>query len=91
MLLMPVRTQADGTPFLIEMGMPASEMQAALHGLMMTLLLGLPIVVLIGSAGGYMLVRRALKPVEEIRATAERITFGNLSNRLPVAATGDAL
>ena len=38
-----------------------------------------------------MLVRRSLKPVEDIRATAQQITFGNLSNRLPVASTGDAL
>lgn len=38
-----------------------------------------------------MLVRRSLKPVEDMRSTAEQITFGNLSNRLPAAATGDEL
>jgi signal transduction histidine kinase len=47
--------------------------------------------ILVVSSGGYMLVRRSLKPVEDIRATAEQITFGNLSNRLPVVHTGDAL
>lgn len=77
--------------FLIEMGAPTTELQAALHGLIVTLLFGLPFVVFIVSAGGYALVRRSLVPVEAIRATAQQITFGNLSNRLPVAPTGDAL
>ena len=36
-------------------------------------------------------MRRALKPVEVIRATAEKITYSNPQQRLPVAATGDAL
>jgi heavy metal sensor kinase len=90
-LLVDIPVTAAGKEFLIEMGAPAREMQTTLHGLLNTLLFGLPIVLIIVSAGGYMLVRRSLKPVEDIRATAEQITFGNLSNRLPVVATGDPL
>ena len=41
--------------------------------------------------GGYFLVRRALQPVEQITRNAERITQHNLSERLPVAHTGDEL
>ena len=55
------------------------------------LLYGLPVMMLIVSIGGYMLVQSALKPVEHIRATAAQITFGNLSNRVPVSPSGDAL
>ncbi len=91
MLIVDVPVTATGEPFLIEMGAPTDEINTALGGLVITLLFGLPIVILIVSAGGYVLVRRSLKPVEDIRATAEKITFGNLSNRLPVAKTGDAL
>jgi heavy metal sensor kinase len=91
LLMVDLPVTVMGKNFRIEMGAPTHEMQTALHGLVITLLFGLPIVVIIASAGGYVLVRRALKPVEDIRATAEKITFGNLSNRLPVAATGDAL
>lgn len=86
---MPAET-AEGS-YVIEMGAPTHEADSTLLGLVITLLFGLPIVVLVVSSGGYILVRRALKPVENIRATAEQITFGNLSNRLPVAPTGDAL
>lgn len=91
MLIIDLPVTVAGKDFWIEMGAPTHEMQTALHGLMVTLLFGLPIVLIIVSAGGYVLVRRSLKPVEDIRATAAQITFGNLSNRLPVAATGDPL
>jgi heavy metal sensor kinase len=91
LLMVDLPVTVSGTPYRIEMGAPASEMQTVMHGLVVTLLLGLPVVLIIVSAGGYVLVRRSLMPVEDIRATAEKITFGNLSSRLPVAATGDAL
>jgi len=91
LLMVDLPVTVAGKGFRIEMGAPTREMQTALHGLLVTLLFGLPIVVVTVSAGGYVLVRRSLKPVEDIRATAEQITFGNLSNRLPVAATGDEL
>ncbi len=89
--MVSVPVTAGGEVFLIEMGAPVSELETVLHGLMVILLLGVPAAVLIVSAGGYMLVRRSLKPVEDMRSTAEQITFGNLSNRLPAAATGDEL
>ena len=41
--------------------------------------------------GGYWLVRRALRPVEQITRAAEKITQLNLSDRLPVANSGDEL
>jgi len=91
MLIVTIPAEVAGESFLIEMGILTDEMKTALHGLVVTLLIGLPVLVLFVSAGGYMLVRHSLKPVENIRATAEQITFGNLSNRLPVEHTGDAL
>jgi len=90
-MIVAVQVESTGERFIIEMGAPTDELETVLRGLRITLIYSLPVVLLIVSAGGYMLVRRSLKPVENIRATAEQITFGNLSNRLPVAATGDAL
>ncbi len=91
LLVVTVPEQVNNETWLIEMGAPTDQIDTALHELLTTLLFGLPIVILIAAAGGLYLVRRSLKPVEDIRATAEQITFGNLSNRLPIAATGDAL
>jgi signal transduction histidine kinase len=49
------------------------------------------VLLLISSAGGYWLSRRALKPVDKITATARFISIRNLSERLPVVETGDEL
>ena len=91
MIIVEVPAKTENGSFIIEMGALTNGMDSALHNLIRTLLLGLPIVVLIIGTGGYVLVQRSLKPVENIRAKAEQITFGNLSNRLPVKHTGDAL
>jgi heavy metal sensor kinase len=42
-------------------------------------------------SGGYVLMRRALRQVDEIRQKAAQITSRNLSERLPVVQTGDEL
>jgi heavy metal sensor kinase len=50
-----------------------------------------PAVILIASLGGAWLSRRALKPVDDITRAARAIGIDNLSQRLPVSATGDEL
>jgi heavy metal sensor kinase len=53
--------------------------------------LGLPVMIVVAVGGGYVLVKRALAPVERIASKAELITHHNLAERLPVARTGDEL
>ena len=50
-----------------------------------------PAVLLLSALGGYMLSRRALKPVDEITAATRSISVSNLSKRLPVPRTRDEL
>lgn len=80
-----------GTDYVVESGQLLDPIQTMLNHLVLQLMLGLPLAVIIVAAGGYWLVRRALKPVEQITRAAERITQHNLSGRLPVAHTGDQL
>jgi heavy metal sensor kinase len=82
---------ADGTQFLIEVAAPYNQIEAVLRGLLLTLALGLPLIVAVAIGGGYLLTRRALRPVDEIRQKAAQITSRNLSERLPVVHTGDEL
>src|SRR5215831_2486647 len=84
-------TLRDGTRFIIETGAPLKQSESVLHGLLLTFAVGLPIFVAIAIAGGYVLMKCALSPVGEITRTAEQITSRRLSERLPVAATGDEL
>jgi heavy metal sensor kinase len=62
-------------------------MQSFLNGM-----LGwVPAVLVISCAAGYWVSRRALRPVDRIAATARSISIRNISERVPVSATGDEL
>ena len=62
-----------------------------LHRFLLGLFISAPILLLVSSASGYWVGRRALKPVDRITTTVQSISIGSLSERLPVAATGDEL
>jgi heavy metal sensor kinase len=84
-------TARDGSRFLIEVGAAYEQVEGVLRGLLIALALGLPLTVVVAVGGGYLLMRRALRPVDEITRSAEQITSRNLSRRLPVADTGDEI
>ena len=80
-----------GTGYLIETGAPMDEVQADMRKWLTFLAALLPMVAVIALGGGFVLVKRSLSPVTRIAASAERISSQNLSERLPVAQTGDEL
>jgi heavy metal sensor kinase len=84
-------TAKDGARYVIEVGASSHEIERALHGLLLAIAIGLPVVVTVAIAGGYLLMRRALRPIDEITQSAERITSRNLGERLPAPKTGDEL
>jgi heavy metal sensor kinase len=92
-LLVAAREAAgsDGTRYRVEVGTSGAASEATLAHVLMMLAIGLPITVSVAVAGGFVLVRRALKPVEHMGRTAEAITQHNLSERLPVVRSGDEL
>ena len=79
----------DGTTYVVEVGSSENEVFSALTGLLLTLSLGFPVFIGLTSMGAHFLLGRALRPVDEIVRSAERITLQNLSQRLSVPATGD--
>jgi heavy metal sensor kinase len=81
----------DGSRYLVETGAPLDSVQADLKQWLMFLMAGLPIAAIIAVAGGSILVKRALSAADRIAASAERISAHNMSERLPVARTGDEL
>ena len=84
-------TGEDGTRYRVEVGGSDAPAEATAAQVLMLLAVGLPIAVGVAVAGGFVLVRRALEPVERIAAKAEAITQHNLSERLPVVHSGDEL
>ena len=84
-------TATDGTRYLVEVGTSGRPAEETLAHVALLLAIGLPIAVGVAVAGGFVLVRRALDPVERIAAKAEAITQHNLSERLPVVQSGDEI
>jgi heavy metal sensor kinase len=86
-----VFTNPDGSRFLVESGVPYQQIGNVLHGLLLTFAFLMPFTVSLALAGGYWLMRRALRPIDNITTRAEGITSTHLSERLPVIQTGDEL
>jgi heavy metal sensor kinase len=92
MLIAAFRAKAaEGGSYLVEVGTSAGPVDGFARHLLALLALGIPLVAAVAAAGGYFLVGKALEPVEGIALAAEMITQHNLSDRLPVARTGDEL
>jgi len=82
---------SEGTAYLVETGAPMDQVQADLRKWLMFLLAMLPVFGGLALGGGAVLIKRALSPVDRIASSAERISSQNISERLPVAQTGDEL
>jgi heavy metal sensor kinase len=91
LLIGTVRIPAGSGSYLVEVGTSAAPVEALFRHLLFLLCLGFPVVIVLAAGGGYFLVGRALRPVEQITNKAEQITQHNLSERLPVARSGDEL
>jgi hypothetical protein len=86
LLVAALNFKSAGNPaYLVEFGELLDPVETMLNRLFLQLAWGFPLAVIIIAGGGYLLVRRALTPVEQITRAAERITQHNLSERLPVS------
>jgi len=92
--------QRDGTELIIatvvtdrgvvvETGESLAPALSELGRLLVSLALAFLVVAAVALGGGVVLVRRALRPIEEITRSAESITSRNLSERLPMPSSGD--
>jgi heavy metal sensor kinase len=80
-----------GRQYRILVAAPLRGTKLTLRRLREVLLWAAPMVLLIGSLGGYWMSRRALKPVDAITRAAQSIGIENLSQRLEVPTAGDEL
>jgi heavy metal sensor kinase len=70
---------------------PDASNQLLMRSFVSGLLALVPGLLLIASAAGYWVSRRALRPVDRIAATARLISIRNISERVPVSGSGDEL
>src|ERR1043165_776068 len=70
---------------------PLSVVEAGLKELRRDLFAGVPLVLLLASAGGYFLARKSLAPIASMNSQTQRISAENLSARLNGTNTRDEL
>jgi heavy metal sensor kinase len=88
-LTLPVKT-GDQT-YIVQLAYPLDDFDEALGRFRRVLFLSSPLLLLLASAGGYWLSRRALGPVDQVTREARSISAQNLSSRLVVPHTRDEL
>ncbi len=85
----PVSTVSGN--YIVDLGASIEPIDAALDRLLDLLALLLPVLIVCAAGGGYWLVSWALRPVDRLSRTAEEMSLQNLTLRLPVVPSGDAL
>jgi heavy metal sensor kinase len=76
---------------LIQVGMSLGSVSVTRHRFLIVMAAVLPLAMLLAGGGGWLLARRALKPVDEMTEAARRISAEHLNERLGTTGTGDEL
>src|SRR5215469_561435 len=88
--VLPYQT-STGEVYIVEVGAYTHRISNIVHGLGVSLLLGMPLLIAIAIGGAIVVTRNAMSPLDEIAERAERITSRNFGERLPLIQTGDEL
>ncbi|HJZ70499.1 MAG TPA: ATP-binding protein [Vicinamibacterales bacterium] len=75
-------TLVGGRSVVLRVSRSEERLRAQLSEILVVLVLGLPLVVALAGAGGYILARRALTPIDHLATEARRITADRLHERL---------
>lgn len=81
----------DGSIIFVETGATIEPIRHVLRSLLLILLLTTPVILIVATIGGYLLMSRPLRPVVVLTEQAEHIGRKELGERLPVISTGDEL
>ena len=89
LLAAPIHLSIAGLPLSAQPGTlviarSTKQIDQALAGLVRTLIIAVPLALALAAGGGIFLARRALKPVDKIAQTAQKIGEGDLSRRINV-------
>ncbi|NIM99165.1 MAG: heavy metal sensor histidine kinase [candidate division Zixibacteria bacterium] len=77
--------------YVVQIGTRMSSMRKTLSNFRHNMLTAIPIMLVFGTLGGWLLARRSLSPIAQITETARRITASNLGDRLKPRQSNDEL
>ena len=90
LLTMPIM-RSGHVAQIVQVGMSLERARNALRRYLDTLVILIPVGVGLAAAGGAMIARIGLRPVDEMARTARRITAEDLDQRVPLRGTNDEL
>lgn len=85
------RATVAGHPVTIVTGTPSGLLAEVNEGFLHQLLFGVPVILLLAATAVWLVVGRALRPVEQIRHTVTDITSADLTRRVPDPGTDDEI
>ena len=85
------RTTVAGRPVTIITGTPTDLLDQVRSEFVRHLLIGLPVILILSALAVWLIVGRALRPVERIRGAVTEITSADLSRRVPDPGTPDEI
>jgi heavy metal sensor kinase len=85
------RLSRGGQVYTIRLMTSLTDVDHELAEVLTALLMAVPVALALAAAVGYLLARKALAPVEQLRRQTRQITAERLSQRLPVKNAGDEL
>jgi heavy metal sensor kinase len=77
--------------FVIQVGTPLKDVTETTESLWLILLVASPLLLVLSSAGGYIVLSRALAPVKKVVAAAQQISAEDLSHRIEGPAGKDEI
>jgi len=77
--------------FVIQVGTPLKDVTETTESLWLILLIASPLLLVLSSAGGYIVLSRALAPVKKVVAAAQQISAEDLSHRIEGPAGKDEI
>ncbi len=80
-----------GGSYRLQMSVSLAALAATRRGLLQWIGWAIPVTILLSLAGGYLIGRAALRPLETFAGVAGRITAHRLSERLEAPGTGDVI
>ena len=89
-LTYPVR-EAGRSTSLIQVGMSLESVSVSRRRFLFVMAAVLPLAALLAGSGGWLLARRALRPVDQMTEAARRISAEHLDERVHTTGTGDEL
>jgi heavy metal sensor kinase len=81
----------DKFDYILQIGTRMKSMRNTLGNFKENLVTAIPIILVLGAIGGWLLARRSLSPIAYITEAARRITANNLGERLKSRQSGDEL